>query len=245
MDETTFDALTRSVHGLRSRRGVVGALTAALAAATGLAIPTAAAGDGDGPDANGKQKGKGGNGNNNDKKKNKRCRKANQTCGGQKKCCKGLICTDGRCAKKDAPECTSDTDCDDNESCQNGTCVPDPEPDCFNDGDCAFNERCIAGVCFCDLEVNGTCVRPCEVQNDCPGEATCRNHFPEELPGSPPFENGVCVDEAFLLCDTASCQTSGDSGCADGEICVAMDCATIGVTTFRCQDIAVGNDFEN
>jgi hypothetical protein len=237
MDETRFDALTRSLStsavGGRSRRGVLGLAAAALASAAGAALPfVGEAADNDGPEASRKKKGK----------KNKRCRKANQTCGGKKKCCKSLTCTNGTCEKKNAPECVNDGDCGANEVCQGGTCVPDNQPECVNDGDCGFNETCNGGTCACDLRVNGTCVRQCDSQSDCPGPASCRNHFPEDAPF---IEDGVCVDEAFLLCDTASCQTSGDSGCANGEICVALSCGAIGEATFRCQDIAVGSDFEN
>jgi len=235
MDSKTFDELAKATTGVTSRRGAVGLIAGAALAAglTRFDLNLAAA-----------KKGKG-------KNNKKRCKKLNQGCGGKKKCCKGLTCTGGVCVAQPAcvvngdcaanqicqngacvptpPECVINNDCGLNEICQNGSCVP--TPDCFDDDDCDDNEACQGGTCNCPEQENGRCIRRCEVQNDCPGASSCRNHFPED---SSSIQDGICVDEPFILCDAANC--NGDGGCDGDEICIATGCSS---GTFKCSPFSV------
>ncbi len=227
MDGKNFDELTRTVDAT-SRRGALGALIG-IATTAGLTRLDALAK---------RKKGSG-------KGKGKRCRKLGQGCGGKKKCCKGTLCTggvcscpagtvltNGACVPPTAPECVRNTDCGTNQICQNGACVPaPPQPECVNDNDCGDNEACQGGTCNCPARENGRCIRRCEVQNDCPGASSCRNHFPED---SSFIEDGVCVDEPFILCDAANC--NGEGGCNGDELCIATGCSS---GTFKCSPFSV------
>lgn len=207
MDGQTFDALVRSAGEARTRRGALGLLIGGAATAALARIEPAL----------GRKKGKGkGKG-----KKKKRCKKPGQGCGGKNKksCCKGITCTSSVCT------CPTGT------VPSGGKCVPLVEPECVNDSDCGNNESCINGSCTCLEQESGRCIRRCDVQADCPGASSCRNHFPED---SPLIEDGVCVDEPFILCDAANC--AGDSDCDADELCIATSCSS---GTFKCSPFSV------
>lgn len=142
------------------------------------------------------------------------------------------ICQNGACVPE-PPECVNDTDCGNNEICENGACVPE----CVNDNDCANDEICQNNECIpnpsgCEV-VDGRCIQRCEAQADCPGASSCRNFSPET---SPFIEDGVCIDEAFFLCDTAPCTENDD--CASDEVCVMLSCEG-DIPVGRCQEFSV------
>ncbi len=221
MDERTFDDLTRAAGATRSRRGTLGLLAAALAAVS-LPIGPATA-----------RKKRGAKGNNRNKK---RCRKLGQGCGKKKRCCQGLVCTDGACScpgetlqsggscvpappppapppPPPAPECTVNGDCGANEICQNGECVPKP-PECVKDNDCGNNEIC----------QNGECVpQPpeCTVDGDCDDNEACQ----DGVCFCPEIEDGRCIRRCEVQNDcpgASSCRNLSpeDSPFIEDGVCV-------------------------
>lgn len=240
MDGQNFDALTRAAAAATSRRGTFGMIAGtALAAALAKIELT---------DAKKKRKGK---------NKKKKCRKLNQGCGGKKKCCKGLSCTDGTCLKPvpepecennadcnsgeicqngicvpEPPECENDSDCGNDELCQKGECIPEP-PECVNDNDCGDNEQCQSGGCICPSALQDRCVIRCLGQEQCPLNCQCSATFPGE--GLPRV---VCVEDVFGFCDSADpCDSSDD--CAADEICIFTTCDSP-AGSGRCLPVCVG-----
>ena len=157
-------------------------------------------------------------------------------CTSDAQCGAGQVCQGGTCVPA-PPQCVKDADCGNPDlECVNGACVDSPD-ECQQDNDCGPNEVCqirpAGNVCRCPTVENGLCVRRCDVQSDCPGACSCRNHFPED---SPFIEDGICVDEPFLLCDAKTCDSDND--CKNNEICIGTGCGSNG-TVFKCSPICV------
>lgn len=158
-------------------------------------------------------------------------------CTSNAQCGAGQVCQGGTCVPA-PPECVKDADCvAANAKCVNGKCVVKVVNECDQDNDCGANEVCetraTGNVCICPDAEAGRCIRRCDKQSDCPGACSCRNHFPED---SPFIEDGICVDEPFLLCDAKTC--GSDNDCKANEICIGTGCGSNG-TTFKCSPICV------
>ena len=127
MDQTRFDAVTRTLSRIPSRRDVLRGLASAGLGLGSLRLSTVAA-------AKKKRKGK---------KKQKKCAEAGQTTSKKRKrCCQGLVQDGtGRCAQP-ASDCIPAT-------CGPTACgnLPDGCGGTLNCGGCASNSLCDAGVC--------------------------------------------------------------------------------------------------
>jgi hypothetical protein len=171
MDQERFDDLTRALATSQTRRGFLGTVAAALAAALTAAESSAA------PKVD----------------KPSKCYGAGSHCTNARQCCSGM-CLNRQCAPEIAPECVADLDCPVNEVCQAGSCVPaDPDPECDENSPCAPVNMCVDGVCvpkpctthedcggclacqdgYCAEPIcgNGVC-EPCEDASSCPGDCT-------------------------------------------------------------------------
>jgi len=181
MDSRQFDRIARMLATTRSRRGVLGALAAAV---TGVAV---------GPlDASAHHP-------------RHRCVRQNASCARQHDvCCEGLVCSAGRrrCVGNVGASCRTALGCNDGLVCRNGACSE--KQVCR-----AYRESCIGATCCaglaCDAESRAcygragygddcledadcgprlecddrydVCCRatgePCEYQEDCCSDATC------------------------------------------------------------------------
>jgi hypothetical protein len=254
MDGRNFDALTRAAAAATSRRGTFGMIAGAALMAGLTKLDLAG--------ARKKGKGKG-------KNKKKKCRKLNQGCGGKKKCCKGLSCTDGTCLKPvPEPECENNADCNSGEICQNGICVPEP-PECENDNDCGNNEICDDGECIPEppecvndndcsaIEIcqNGQCVPEppeCNSDSDCDGNELCEGGFclcPFEVGGECVIQclNASGCPGACNNCRDVFPDTGGASVCVDEpfNLCIdAIGCDQVAECPagFLCASVDCGDD---
>jgi sugar lactone lactonase YvrE len=236
MGSGRFDAWTRSLATIRTRRGTLGALGALLAfilAPFGLGLTAAK------------------------KKKARGCRRVGKKCGGKhnRKCCDHAKCRGGRCkctGNRKAcrgtcipnANCCDDADCGGGATCQNGVChCPSgkkdcdgaciPEDDCCTNADCGDCESCQAAICVtgcqsCETCQSGTC------NSTCPGGQICQGNV-----CVCPSGQKLCVDTCILdeeccgpcgpceICDNGTCIP----GCQSGQECVSDSCVC---TTTSC-----------
>jgi len=108
-------------------------------------------------------------------------------------CPMGSVCVDSSCV----PGCRSHQECGAEEGCLDGSCVPNGAS-CEKHVDCAAGESCVNRRCgvqpssctICEVcsfdsdcgpeamclstDAGGRCIKPCEVDRDCPGDSVCR-----------------------------------------------------------------------
>ncbi len=213
MDGSRFDAVVRLLGSEGSRRPLLGAGLAALAA-SGLSVaqPSDSEGKGKGKKKKKKKKCKG-----NTKKCGKKCIPADQCCSSAD-CGNGGQCTSGKCSCPVGQK-----------SCKGG-CIP--QSACCATSDCGSAQTCVNGACTCppDTKACGTeCLPPivcCSLA--CPGDQTC--------------ENGVCTCDNPLQspCADGSCVAGSeccvDSQCPEGQECVDGTCWCAG-DGILCDDV--------
>lgn len=212
MDGRSFDNLARAASAAMGRRSAIGLALAGAAAASLTGFDLAGA----------RRKGK----------KQKRCKKATQPCGGKKKCCKGLACTNGVCTcpagtvasgsvcvpQPPAPECASDAQCGAGQVCQGEKCVPAP-PECVRNADCGDRDfACVNGECV---------VRPdeCQQDDDCGANEVCDAGPNRKTCICPDEEAGRCIQRCERQSDcvgACSCRNHfpEDSELIEDGICV-------------------------
>jgi hypothetical protein len=156
MDGERFDAWTRRLAGLRSRRTVVAAALGGILGAVGLAGPDPAGAD-------------------------NLCKPAGKKCNKDAQCCAGLACVDGRCQDRCAGVvCTADQ-CHVAGTCDPGTgaCSDPtlaPQGTACADG----NPLCVGGACCTAagrVVVHGGCFESCGVGDLCPCGTGCQLIF--------------------------------------------------------------------
>jgi hypothetical protein len=229
VDDERFAEWTRFIISLRPRRGAIQALAGSL-----LGGATATLGRPGLDDAKAKKKRK--------RKKKKRCTKLLVTCGGKKKCCKGLSCgtpvgttgtvccqpPEGICA--DASECCGVAGTNFGTTCDAGRCCRENRQLCERNGDCCTGQVCLQGciqpgVFACCKALGQACSNPFECcdgcGNDCVDGVCCRalsQFCNQELPccaGTVCQDGGCCLEE-------------GDScpgfGCCAGLTCSGGFC---------------------
>jgi hypothetical protein len=260
VDDSRFDALTKSLSAERSRRGVLGALAGAALASFGFGKAASA----------------------------HACRSIGNSCAANGDCCSGNCVSEGRTRK--ICHCSSPGDCPAGDQCHAPTCVGGAcglqvriNADC-NDGDacttgdvCQENGTCAGApvVCTAPNECytpgtcqNGTCSAPsfhgeqascaggagvCHLTDCCipnSNETTCAgkcgsqtNNCGQAVECAPCCapNGGVCLSNGACcsgLCITETCRSPVGAACADDIECASQHCCG-GV----CRDLA--GDYAN
>jgi hypothetical protein len=210
MDSHHFDAFTRALGGIVSRRDLLHALTGGIAT-SGWPF---------GPSASLAKKKKG-------KRKKKRSRAAvTATCMPD---CVGRVCGPNSCGTGSCGSCNpvcqtceggvcvnkaNGTDCEANFTCQNGACL------CPQDQDCGIDNCCATGG-VCVDSANGRCALGCGALCDDVGCACAET-----------FETGIdfCRVAVADLCGLTPCDNLED--CGANEYCVSA--STCGDNFGRC-----------
>jgi DNA-binding beta-propeller fold protein YncE len=213
MGSGRFDAFTRTLATILTRRGTLGALAALLTYLLApLGLPSTAA----------------------KKKKGRGCRRVGKKCGGKhnRKCCGHAKCRGGRCkctGQRKAcrgkcianANCCDDADCGGGASCQNGVCnCPSGEKAC--EGTCIPNDNCctIADCGACESCQDGACVTGCATGQECVS-GMCRCTMASC--------DGCCAADESCESghDPDACGTGGNlcHECEQHETCPAGSCA--------------------
>ena len=207
MDRSRFDRMTRTLATSQTRRGILGAIAAALVGAA----PTAAMAHGHHPHQ-------------------RRCVPQNVSCARRGAvCCDGLVCstTRRRCVGNAGATCRTSLGCNEGLVCRNGRC---------EDGlVCrAFGETCVGGSCCetltCDRETHD-CLTDrgfdCKGNDDCANGLICR----DDVCQRPGGHGDVCDEDAdcghSLLCDPIHdvCCSAPHGHCHhDHDCCADMTC---------------------